>query len=67
MLSILSIEAIEEIYGESPARVGKLAKHLYVFLPASGYSVTSFPLAAAQAGVADTLRFKFGPVWMYIG
>jgi len=30
-----------------------IAKHLYDFLPASGNSITSFPLAAAQAGVAE--------------
>ena len=33
--------------------VNSIAKHLYDFLPASGNSVTSFPLAAAQAGVAE--------------
>lgn len=31
--------------------INSIAKHLYDFLPASGNSVTSFPLAAAQAGV----------------
>jgi hypothetical protein len=30
-----------------------IAKHLYGFLPASGNNRTSFPLAAAQAGVAE--------------
>src|ERR1700730_15229242 len=33
--------------------VSSIAKHLYDFLPASGNSITSFPLAAAQAGVAE--------------
>jgi hypothetical protein len=33
--------------------VSALAKHLYDFLPASGNSTTSFPLAAAAAGVAQ--------------
>lgn len=33
--------------------VSLIAKHLYDFLPASGNNATSFPLAAAEAGVAD--------------
>jgi hypothetical protein len=33
--------------------ISSIAKHLYDFLPASGNSITSFPLAAAQAGIAE--------------
>lgn len=33
--------------------VSLIAKHLYDFLPASGNNATSFPLAAAEAGVVD--------------
>jgi hypothetical protein len=33
--------------------VTSIAKHLYDFLPASGNSLTSFPLAAAQAGIPE--------------
>jgi restriction endonuclease Mrr len=33
--------------------VSSIAKHLYDFLPASGNSITSFPLAAAEAGIAQ--------------
>src|SRR5688500_18398233 len=33
--------------------IENLADHLYDFLPGSGNSRTAFPLAAAQAGVAE--------------
>jgi hypothetical protein len=33
--------------------VSSLAKHLYEFLPASGNTVTAFPIAAHQAGIAE--------------
>jgi hypothetical protein len=33
--------------------VSQIAKHLYDFLPASGNTMTSFPIAAKYAGVPE--------------